>query len=430
MKHRIISISLAVALVLSIGLIGCGGEELPETTQYNLTISSTEGGSVTAPGEGVFTYDEGEVVDLVAVEAEQGYQFVNWTGDVGTIANVNAARTTIAMNGDYSITANFVRVYSLTISSTAGGSVTAPGEGTFPYRAGSVVSLVATADVGYHFVDWTGDVTTVANVTSAMTSITMDSSYVISANFAVDLYFWVDTGVALNGPATLLPEERNPCVTLEISTNMVVDSVRVDLPDATSVIVRLYIDVFCPEAEGTAVLRFYTCEPGMPLAGGEYIFTGLDAAGEPIPGARNTDVWVGVEPPDPPTNVRAEVVEDGILVDWDESLIVAGSFEPGAEPQLGAYQLWISILETGESVYGASGISGSSHLIPQDKADFVEGKDRGLSLNGMEDGTYYLGTCLHSVAPEGSLGKGNEYRSSDPDQVIVFTIGDGEITIE
>ena len=40
-------------------------------------------------------------------EADEGYRFVNWTGDVGTIANVNAASTTITMNGDYSITANF-----------------------------------------------------------------------------------------------------------------------------------------------------------------------------------------------------------------------------------------------------------------------------------------------------------------------------------
>ena len=65
----------------------------------DLTISSTGGGSVTTPGEGVFAYDEGTVVDLVA-EAEEGYRFVEWTGDVGTIADVNAAAITITMNGD------------------------------------------------------------------------------------------------------------------------------------------------------------------------------------------------------------------------------------------------------------------------------------------------------------------------------------------
>jgi hypothetical protein len=39
-------------LALSVGLIGCGGEEIPE---YNLTISSNEGGKVTTPGEGTFS---------------------------------------------------------------------------------------------------------------------------------------------------------------------------------------------------------------------------------------------------------------------------------------------------------------------------------------------------------------------------------------
>jgi LPXTG-motif cell wall-anchored protein len=74
--------------------------------QYTLTVASTVYGSVTTPGEGTFTYDEGMVVNLVA-SATTGYRFTKWTGDVSTIANVNAATTTITMNGSYSITANF-----------------------------------------------------------------------------------------------------------------------------------------------------------------------------------------------------------------------------------------------------------------------------------------------------------------------------------
>jgi len=61
---------------------------------------------VTTPGEGTFTYGEKFVVDLVA-EADACYEFVNWIGDVDTIADVNAASTDITMNGDYSITAEF-----------------------------------------------------------------------------------------------------------------------------------------------------------------------------------------------------------------------------------------------------------------------------------------------------------------------------------
>jgi hypothetical protein len=150
-----------------------------------LTTSSTAGGSVTTPGEGAFIYNVGTVVSLVASPAS-GYRFVNWTGNVGTIANVNAASTTITMNGDYSITANFVRLvqqYNLTILSTDGGSVTVPGEGTFAYDEGTVVNLTAEAVPGYLFVIWTGDVGTITNVIAATTSITMNGNYTITANF-------------------------------------------------------------------------------------------------------------------------------------------------------------------------------------------------------------------------------------------------------
>jgi hypothetical protein len=39
--------------------------------------------------------------------ADEGYQFINWTGDVGTIVDVNAAKTTITVWDNYEITANF-----------------------------------------------------------------------------------------------------------------------------------------------------------------------------------------------------------------------------------------------------------------------------------------------------------------------------------
>jgi len=160
--------------------------ETPQIPQYDLTISSTGGGSVDIPGEGTFTYDAGRVLDLVAA-ADSGYRFVRWTGDVTTIANVNGATTTITMNDDYSIVANFVEIppgqVSLTVSSTDGGSVTTPGEATFPYDEGTVVDLEAEPEEGYHFVVWIGDVDDVANVTAASTAITMNGNYSIIAAF-------------------------------------------------------------------------------------------------------------------------------------------------------------------------------------------------------------------------------------------------------
>ncbi len=73
---------------------------------YTLTISSTGGGSVVVPGEGVFTYEPGTAVDLIAV-TNTFYNFARWTGDVDTITNVNSAVTNITMNDDYFITADF-----------------------------------------------------------------------------------------------------------------------------------------------------------------------------------------------------------------------------------------------------------------------------------------------------------------------------------
>jgi len=46
------------------------------------------------------------VVSLAA-EVEEGYGFAKWTGDVDSIADINGASTTITMNGDYTIGADF-----------------------------------------------------------------------------------------------------------------------------------------------------------------------------------------------------------------------------------------------------------------------------------------------------------------------------------
>jgi len=71
-------------------------------TQYSLTVSSTPGGSVTTPGEGMRIYDGETEVDLVAVP-NLHYHFVEWTGEVSTIADVYDATTTITIDDSYSI---------------------------------------------------------------------------------------------------------------------------------------------------------------------------------------------------------------------------------------------------------------------------------------------------------------------------------------
>jgi hypothetical protein len=182
---------IMVALIVSIAGCSSNGGGGNGGESYTLTIDSTAGGAiavnnVTIPGKAIFTYDAGTVVSLNATP-DGSYQFVKWTGDVYTIDNVHASETTITLNGNYSIVANFEVPppvqYSLSILSTAGGSVTAPGKGRFIYEKGTVVNLVVKPASGYEFAKWTGNVTTIANVNAASTTITMNGSYYICAYF-------------------------------------------------------------------------------------------------------------------------------------------------------------------------------------------------------------------------------------------------------
>jgi len=97
-------VELAVLLIMTIlapSITGCDG-----SGTYQLSISTTSGGSVTSPGEGAFRYGAGTVVQLMAT-ADDGYEFDGWTGDTQDIADPGSGTTTITMDRDYSITANF-----------------------------------------------------------------------------------------------------------------------------------------------------------------------------------------------------------------------------------------------------------------------------------------------------------------------------------
>lgn len=183
-----------ITVALIAGMLGCGsnggeGDDVGES--YTLTIWSADGGvvtvnNVTLPGKAILTYGAGTVVGLIATP-DSGYQFAKWTGDVGTIGNVRASETIITMDSNYSVMANFEVPppvqYRLAIFSTAGGSVTTPGDDAFTYDAGTVVNLVATPARNYKFVKWTGNVTTIADVNTASTTITLNGNYYICAHF-------------------------------------------------------------------------------------------------------------------------------------------------------------------------------------------------------------------------------------------------------
>jgi len=102
---------------------------------YSLAISSSAGGSVSTP-ERAFHLRRGNGGHLVA-EADEGYRLSTDWG-CGHHRDVSDATTTITVNGDCSIMANFEAIpeYDLTISSTAGGSVSTR-RGAFYLRRGT-----------------------------------------------------------------------------------------------------------------------------------------------------------------------------------------------------------------------------------------------------------------------------------------------------
>ena len=247
---------LLITVALIVGLVGC-----PAGPQYSLTISSTIGGSVTTPGEGTFTYGQGPAASLVATP-DVGFRFVEWSGDVGTIADVRSRTTTIAINGDYSVTANFVAVRDLTVTSSAGGSVTAPGEGIFVYDLGAVVNLVAVADRGYRFVTWTGDVGMIANAKAAATTISINGDYSIAANFELQ-----PTGAFLDD--VVITQELSPARAIQALKEDALDVYAFGIRDAS-----LYAEVLADpnltsvSSLGTYLeLTFNPVGPTFPVTG-------------------------------------------------------------------------------------------------------------------------------------------------------------------
>ena len=131
------------------------------------------------------TYDCGTVVTLTA-NPESCWEFDHWSGDLNGSANP----TTITMNSDKDVTANFTKIiYTLTTSieppeAEADGcdiSLNPPG-GT--YDCGTVVTLTANPESCWEFDHWSGDLNGSANPTT----ITMNSDKDVTANFTKIIY--------------------------------------------------------------------------------------------------------------------------------------------------------------------------------------------------------------------------------------------------
>lgn len=83
-----------------------------QSTEYrSLTLSSTTGGKVSAPAQSVVRCAPGAIVNLVATPMA-GYHFLHWSGtavEAGRVTDPGAAQTTVLVDGQYTLVANFLR---------------------------------------------------------------------------------------------------------------------------------------------------------------------------------------------------------------------------------------------------------------------------------------------------------------------------------
>jgi pyrrolidone-carboxylate peptidase len=191
-------------------------QQLPETVVTNSLAS------VTAISTDINTLSSGAwIVDVAghactgsfstSTSTQRWNQGIYHTGAGSTTIASSTGPTTISWNfiGNNGVILHSLAAFApaqtvilertLTASSTNGGNVTVPGEGTFQYDHGSVVNIAADANDNYHFANWTGTGVAagkVADPNVADTAITMDSNYTVAANFTINPYILTATAGA------------------------------------------------------------------------------------------------------------------------------------------------------------------------------------------------------------------------------------------
>jgi hypothetical protein len=164
-----------------------GTEEEPApVVRYTLTTAAnpTAGGTV-APTTGFYT--EGATVSITATPAGE-YVFSSWTGATGTTAT-----TSVVMNSNKTVTANFVKKqYPLTIEIEGEGTVSEKvikaGLAT-DYNSGTIVELTAEPTGDWEFVEWSGDITSTENPVQ----ITIDQAKTVKARFIEPINYLVNS---------------------------------------------------------------------------------------------------------------------------------------------------------------------------------------------------------------------------------------------
>src|SRR5665648_434341 len=147
---------LSILLIFTLLILFAGCFLTPSTHTLTMAVNPT-GGGTTNPAVGANPgYAANQVVSISATPVT-GYHFVNWTGD--DVANSNLASTTVTMDANKTVTANFelnAAIYTLTMAvNPTGGGITNPAVGVHPgYTANQVVIISLPHVMGYNFFTW------------------------------------------------------------------------------------------------------------------------------------------------------------------------------------------------------------------------------------------------------------------------------------
>jgi hypothetical protein len=141
-------------------------------SQYTVAVAPATGGSISLSPSGG-SYAPGTLVTATAVPAA-GYRFGSWGGALSGTTNP----TTLLVDANKTISATFVRQYTVSVSTTGSGSVgLSPSGGV--YDAGTLVTLTAVPVAGASFLGWGGALTG----TTSPATLLVDGNKSVTASF-------------------------------------------------------------------------------------------------------------------------------------------------------------------------------------------------------------------------------------------------------
>jgi outer membrane protein assembly factor BamB len=168
--------------------------------EYTLTLEVYLDG--VSLGNDVYSIVAGEEVHLYidATPPGMAFDYIYFDG-----VNITETELSFIMDQNYTVQAYFVtEAYTLTVTTTVGGSVSSADEVEF-YRYGDIANLTATPDEGYSFTYWMID--GVTNCTENPLAFPMDGNHTITAVFS-------------EIPTTIIASDSNQTYTVRLEGNI------------------------------------------------------------------------------------------------------------------------------------------------------------------------------------------------------------------